>query len=1174
MTTLQPDRVGCKDLYSNTGQLVQFQALLPPDTGVWTGQTMSLTASTTVAAAYLRNSSLSSLPSTAPDTALRSLYNGLGLDLTSTYAQAYPTPSTLLPSVLISSSSLRDRGLGAALMSIDSEITSYLALGTCLLATASPVRQQQSGDITQALAATLMQVVQRQGPNTGASSLMLTTMPGVRYLLNSVIAQLNPEALSTDGLLAAQVNSTAAVIQGFTSLADVYKLSAFKSMAGPGAELGVDVVDAVNTLAALAVVQSDACVAVQQMVAVGGHDLSSYLPGVLPDKVQQAVTNYPAILSALGLPQPDAPQPVVGMTLMVGPLPSCPVEAWDEWGSRSQTVRTDSAGRFKVASRPVGWLSSYGSSDSICVDPVTFMSLNFTLSNYVPPVTQSTVGPVTLLAEGFYKYLASTSLMVLSSQQQQQAFTAMGLDLQRYLQALPLDPGLPASTTFMSEPRVLATAAAAIQLTALFFSSAALFTPSVQVVLNVPNVNYAADIAISLTAMAVAKESLSSPSGRIYLNSAATVSNIFNTVEGELTIPTNSGAALTALLQATSSESPATGSKAQLSSDNSSSSSSGLEGPGHRRSLILTNNVDFGNAKQVLRNIVVAASAPLEAVKQACLNASLAGSSVGLNASAVLLQVARTAVVLQQQYYPAALKNLNAAFFSLANLLRLEQEYGPPTFTPAGLASVPVNTAFICTATSNCVLPPPPPPVTPSSSSSKSKVGLILGVSLGVGIPLLLILAYLLYRCCQERSVEQVVQKTQHTGGIAAYSTQQQAQPYLTMSNPAPGQSQGMQYASGDTFNQLGTAKALGAAVTAPLASASPGLAAAYSTPAKRNSPGQLPPLSTMYSSPAQAQYNHSSADAYVSMYKQQASPSPYRNTNMLLDTLPAAGAQHSDQGFALATHSGRNTPTNRSFLAAGTSGPQLPAVSAFANAAYNNPMAAAATAMSPPLSMTPLQQRYSLGADAGLMGSIRAETAASPGHFQAYPLHASSSTASPFAQGQVGSSYMGVSTNPHAAAAGQAAMPARTYTNSMFVPDSAAAYGPSATPTRYSGSSIPLELGAPAPQLMMPYASGSHVRGGTALAAARSLNGTLQSAIDSGYPHAGQTTYGSGAGGAGSLNNSMRTVVNGGIMQSSPSWTAGNPPAAHAMNGAPTASPARPGTLGLPPLPPLRFGS
>ena len=111
---------------------------------------------------------------------------------------------------------------------------------------------------------------------------------------------------------------------------------------------------------------------------------------------------------------------------------------------------------------------------------------------------------------------------------------------------------------------------------------------------------------------------------------------------------------------------------------------------------------------------------------------------------------------LQASFLPTAATQLLTSQFTASALASLGATYGTPSaYSPAALANVPVGTAYVCALTLDCGSAGPSPG--DSSSGGINALALGLGIGLGVGLLLLAVAAYFTYRACNERHVAQAV---------------------------------------------------------------------------------------------------------------------------------------------------------------------------------------------------------------------------------------------------------------------------------------------------------------------------------------------------------------------------------------------------------------------------------
>eukprot|EP00798_Chlamydomonas_sp_ICE-L_P030072 gene30072-35041_t len=133
------------------------------------------------------------------------------------------------------------------------------------------------------------------------------------------------------------------------------------------------------------------------------------------------------------------------------------------------------------------------------------------------------------------------------------------------------------------------------------------------------------------------------------------------------------------------------------------------------------------------------------------------------NATQVLMNITKTAYVIQISFYPRSLEALNA---STAEMLRLQQEFSAANIDRMIEDEedlIPIDGS--CNATGGCY-------VVAEKEDVAANIGMIVGIVMGcvVGIPLCLGVIWCLYRCCQEKRTSATVQATYKDNPM--YSTQ------------------------------------------------------------------------------------------------------------------------------------------------------------------------------------------------------------------------------------------------------------------------------------------------------------------------------------------------------------------------------------------------------------------
>lgn len=260
----------CGDAFDSAPSTFALSALVPPGRQPWSNGAVALTPGSSAVASYLRSSrsSIDSVDWTDVDTQLLRLYALLGTDIAPWLPSATPA-SVLQPLTLAQSSSFATRAMGVAILAAESQLSSYLSIGSCMLSAAAP--NATMPDILDSLASQLL------GPSA-ATPVQLTSPV---WALNALLAATGSVTSANITAILPDINTTAQVLASIAGSAEAVRSTAASIMAGANPTGGLDVLASLQVLSQIPPVQEDACAAVQANI-VGQADLTAYLPATLP----------------------------------------------------------------------------------------------------------------------------------------------------------------------------------------------------------------------------------------------------------------------------------------------------------------------------------------------------------------------------------------------------------------------------------------------------------------------------------------------------------------------------------------------------------------------------------------------------------------------------------------------------------------------------------------------------------------------------------------------------------------------------------------------------------------------------------------------------------------------------------------------------------------------------
>ncbi|GIL74621.1 hypothetical protein Vretifemale_4554 [Volvox reticuliferus] len=266
----------------------------------------------------------------------------------------------------------------------------------------------------------------------------------------------------------------------------------------------------------LAVVQAGAAEQMLQLLGPDPTALQNYMLDALPERLSKATVNITAIHLALGLPAPAASVAASGVAHVVGPLSGCIGQANGVWDPSYEAFVTSGGGWLTLASKGQGLVAV--TPYRHCQDRITQLQLNLSVSNLGPAMSDISVSPVAMLAQGFYTLQASQRLQTISLAQQVDAFTAMGLDLDAYnafmipwvkngtaspapsASSPPPTVNDTAALTFnLSHPLMGSVMAANVQLVGLIYAARAMLATSCYNAYNMDSMENAYTFTVTLT---------------------------------------------------------------------------------------------------------------------------------------------------------------------------------------------------------------------------------------------------------------------------------------------------------------------------------------------------------------------------------------------------------------------------------------------------------------------------------------------------------------------------------------------------------------------------------------------------------------------------------------------------------------------------------------------------
>ncbi|KAG1656637.1 hypothetical protein FOA52_008861 [Chlamydomonas sp. UWO 241] len=543
--------LSCTDTFSDTAGVL-LSAVYPPTAGEPDYASAVLTASvaTTAVAGYMSLSTYTGDGAWSDvDDALNTLYTNLALDYQPPLS-GLPPAITLQPLLYAQMDALDDRALGVGLCAVESQLSAYLSLGNCLLTAALPglnataansylAEQLFSSAAATAAAGAVRGTLSVLSFVTGA---LTDAMAGATVTWGPTLNATERAQLVTAA--SAFISETSAVITGMADLEGGPLRAANAVMAGALPVTGMNVMEEFMQAARLKGVQAEACVAVTAFVGGDTTALQPFTPSQLSARMLAIEIDEPAILGALGLSVPAAPQATTGVVATLGPVYKCTGVEDGLFAPGSGSFSTDRFGVYQMSNRQLGTL--YVDAQAGCMDLLTNLRLPFSLSSFSVSAAQLAVNPIAMLAEGFYLYAASLSPVMPAANLQELAFQNMGINMSQYLAVLP-PPGQagtvvlypnntvvqPSNASYVATPISVATSAAVAQISSLFLSSIALFMPSALILAD--NNHLAAEyLVLRATVYSFAREV--AVSGSVQLTSAAAVERILDTANTVLYI--------------------------------------------------------------------------------------------------------------------------------------------------------------------------------------------------------------------------------------------------------------------------------------------------------------------------------------------------------------------------------------------------------------------------------------------------------------------------------------------------------------------------------------------------------------------------------------------------------------------------------------------------------------
>jgi len=544
----------CTDPFSLTRHNATF-ALYPPTPGVppYDGATLTASAATTAARGYMSSGSYAGGDSW-PD--IQGVVDGLYSNLGVRYGpvQATAPPLLLLQPVQASQDAeLSVRALAAAMLAAESQLQAYAVLGGCLAGALAP--GIGVADINAFLAEQLFTsgaaaaaVANERGTLTGSAFVRDALLAAARSALAMLVPALTSEGISealSNASLA--ISSTAEVVAGMAEQTGEQLNAGNRLMAGDYPLTGIDVAAEFVVAAQLTGTHDGACQAVRRAAHGDLAALDAYKAGSLQAQMSAVRVAQDVILASLGLPPAPAPQDTRGAVTMLGPMFQCAGVEEALLGSSGGSFGTDFWGVYSLSQRQLGTL--YVESRQGCMDLMTGLPLPFVLSSFSVPSPLLAVNPISMLAEGFLDFQSGQQLQMPASNLQELAYAAVGINLQRYLNVLPL-PGVapsgtveqlpnktfvyPQNASYVATPIAIATEAGSAQVAGLFMSALALFMPTAVALLD-RDYDAAQYLVVRSTAYAFAARAYAQ-GGRVELNSSSQVSTIFKDVKNLLSV--------------------------------------------------------------------------------------------------------------------------------------------------------------------------------------------------------------------------------------------------------------------------------------------------------------------------------------------------------------------------------------------------------------------------------------------------------------------------------------------------------------------------------------------------------------------------------------------------------------------------------------------------------------
>ncbi|MEW5306859.1 MAG: hypothetical protein WDW36_009297 [Sanguina aurantia] len=801
----------CTDTYSTVQLPFDFSGYLPPAAN---GSVVTaLSWATLVATAFLKSPAQQGTNATAAmvESLMQVLYQSQGLNLASLPPSLIAStlqPLSLIVSDNITSAGTVTRNIGLAALAIEVQLASVTVVGAQLLTAYGGSSLQTSAA---AVAAALMSDCTSLAAQAGMSVNQRTAAAAagtLRYSLggssSSVAAA---HVLSGAAAAMGLVVDANALVKGSGAVAALCQsvqglLASALAVVVGGASSGAVTVDAVVVFSKVAQVTIQVGAAASQLRS-NSAALDTYLADALPNRLSQASVPVAAIMSGLGLAYNATPTLTLGNAVMSGPLRGCTGQSSTAWGSTGGVSLFTSPWGLWSATKGVGTVSLSASSPSAtCYDMLTGVPLNMTLTNLSPGSANVTLSPLGLLTTALYSRMAGRTIISVSNQLQSVAYAALGVDLASYDAAVFGSSSQATGNYSLVAPAVVAVQAANTQLTGLFMMAKALFAPSAQQALSLTSLTTAHDAVVSLTALALADHILATP--LINFTSTATLNKVFASLQAALMFDSSSLRAT----QANASEfapspppvpSPGGGRRrrrgvlqagshpldeASQSTDGSVGNSDGgvhsdarySDGEGSpdggylgtnagRQLLIYTDNPDFASVYQEVSLLLIPINAILEEHKglansnTVSIAASPPTAAVlpALNATGMVINMTMIGYLLQVNLYLSltALVNSNDAVYGntlISGIQGLIAAFSGARLATLMLAS-PVNSLVLCalqnsTAFSICTSKFPPPPAAVAAPDN-NKIAIIVGVT--IGVPALLLAAYLLFRIVRGR---------------------------------------------------------------------------------------------------------------------------------------------------------------------------------------------------------------------------------------------------------------------------------------------------------------------------------------------------------------------------------------------------------------------------------------